>query len=135
MIKKRFILIIFSLLMTNASFAAGSGGAGDDNSITKLKDPKTRAYKVIDKAKKLEKKGKIKKAKKNYKKAFEILSEYNKKNPSEPNVLNYLGFTSRKIGNFEDAEAYYMMGLSIDPNHNGINEYFCLLYTSPSPRD
>ena len=35
MIKKAFILIIFSLLLTNASFAAGSGGAGDDNSITK----------------------------------------------------------------------------------------------------
>jgi tetratricopeptide (TPR) repeat protein len=135
MIKKKFILIIFSLLLTNTSFAAGSGGAGDDNSVKKLQDPKTRAYKVIDKAKKLEKKGKIKKAKKNYKKAFEILSKYNKKNPSEPNVLNYLGFTSRKIGNFEDAEAYYMMGLSIDPNHNGINEYLGELYLQTNRKD
>ena len=39
-----------------------------------------------------------------------------------------MGFTSRKIGNYEVAEKYYLEGLAIDPNHNGINEYLGELY-------
>ena len=33
-----------------------------------------------------------------------------------------------KLGNFKEAEKYYMEGLVIDPNHNGINEYLGELY-------
>ena len=39
-----------------------------------------------------------------------------------------MGFTTRKLGNLEDAEIYYLLGLEIDPNHNGINEYLGELY-------
>ena len=39
-----------------------------------------------------------------------------------------MGFTTRKVGNFEQAEKYYLKGLSIKPNHNGINEYLGELY-------
>ena len=46
----------------------------------------------------------------------------NSLNPDK-NTLNYLGFTTRKLGNFEDAEIYYNMGLKLNPNHVGINEY------------
>ena len=136
MFKKISVIIIISFLINNLSYSAGaSGGAEFDQSKTKLGDPKERAIKIIKKAKKLEKKGKLKKAKKKYKKAFEILSEYDKEQPSNANVLNYLGFTSRKIGNFEDAEVYYMMGLAIDPNHNGINEYLGELYIQTNRKE
>ena len=39
-----------------------------------------------------------------------------------------MGFALRKLGNFKEAEKYYMEGLSIDPKHNGINEYLGELY-------
>ena len=52
----------------------------------------------------------------------------NKEIPNQPDTLNYLGYTSRKLGNFEIAEKYYLEGLKIKPDHNGINEYLGELY-------
>ena len=45
-----------------------------------------------------------------------------------PDILNYLGFTLRKAGNFEEAEKFYLAGLEIKPDHKGINEYLGELY-------
>ena len=39
-----------------------------------------------------------------------------------------MGYTSRKSGNFEEAEKFYLKGLSLNPKHNGINEYLGELY-------
>ena len=49
-------------------------------------------------AKKYEKKGKTEKAKKRYKKAQKLLIKSNKKKPNQADTLNYLGFTTRKLG-------------------------------------
>ena len=46
-----------------------------------------------------------------------------------------MGFTSRKIGNFEKAEEFYLKGLGIKPNHNGINEYLGELYVQTNRID
>ena len=46
----------------------------------------------------------------------------------QPDVLNYMGFASRKLGRFDDALAYYGQALAIDPNHLGANEYLGELY-------
>ena len=43
-------------------------------------------------------------------------------------AANYLGFALRKLGNFEEAEKYYLLGLNIEPEHHGINEYLGELY-------
>ena len=64
----------------------------------------------------------------NFPRALEYLSKSNKKNPNQPDTLNYLGFALRKLGNFEEAEKYYLIGLNIKPDHNGINEYLGELY-------
>jgi tetratricopeptide (TPR) repeat protein len=45
-----------------------------------------------------------------------------------PDVLNYMGFASRKLGRFDDALAYYGQAIAIDPNHLGANEYLGELY-------
>jgi tetratricopeptide (TPR) repeat protein len=45
-----------------------------------------------------------------------------------PDVLNYMGFASRKLGQLDDALAYYGEALAIDPNHLGANEYLGELY-------
>ena len=39
-----------------------------------------------------------------------------------------MGFAFRKLGNFDEAEKYYLIGLNIKPDHNGINEYLGELY-------
>ena len=45
-----------------------------------------------------------------------------------PDVLNYMGFVSRKMGRYEDALAYYGEALRLDPNHLGATEYLGELY-------
>ena len=64
----------------------------------------------------------------NYEKAQALLVKSNKKKPNQAGTLNYLGFTTRKLGDFENGEKYYLLGLEIDPNHIGINEYLGELY-------
>ena len=39
-----------------------------------------------------------------------------------------MGFTTRKLGDYEKGEKYYLLGLKIEPNHKGINEYLGELY-------
>ena len=53
---------------------------------------------------------------------------YNKRKPNTPDTLNYLGFTTRKLGDYKNGEKYYLEGLAIEPNHIGINEYLGELY-------
>ena len=40
-----------------------------------------------------------------------------------------------KTGNFEKAEEFYLQGLSIKPDHNGINEYLGELYVQTNRID
>ena len=122
--KKNLLLIIifyFSFIIT--TYAATPYGV---SGTTNLK--KGAAW--IKKAKKLEAKGKMEKAKEKYTKALEYLYLANKEKMLDPDTLNYLGFASRKIGKLDDAEIYYLLGLEIDPNHIGINEYIGELYVN-----
>ena len=112
-----FLLLIFA----TQSFAAGT------NSSDKKPSYKN-AVKLIDAAKKYESKDKMDKALKRYKKAQKILLELDKKKPLQADTLNYLGFTTRKLGDFEAGEKYYLLGLQVEPNHVGINEYLGELY-------
>ena len=123
--KKKLILIfIFVFGFANYSLSAGSS----NNGSTKIKSNYEKAVSLIKSAKKYDKKGKSDKAEKRYKKAFKLLLVSNKKKPNNPDTLNYLGFTSRKLGDFEKGENYYLEGLAIEPNHIGINEYLGELY-------
>ena len=126
---KVFTLLVVTLFFSANLFAAGSSG-GDGDSGSKKLNKYDRAVKIIKSAKKLEKKGKLEKAKKRYKKANDLLHEANKKEPNKPDTLNYLGFTTRKLGDFENGEKYYLQGLAIDPKHKGINEYLGELYVA-----
>ena len=83
----------------------------------------------------MEKKDKVDKAKKLYKQAFSKLEEAYKSDKKNPDILNYMGYTTRKNGNFELAEKFYLEGLKIKPNHNGINEYLGELYVQTNQID
>ena len=127
MIKNIILLLLTYFLITSNAYSAGSGGDGGETKVKKLSSYDS-AVNRIKKAKKYEKKGKEKKAKKLYNQALKYLYKANKENPFDPDVLNYLGFTNRKVDNVKDAEVYYVMGLEIDPQHVGINEYLGELY-------
>ena len=40
-----------------------------------------------------------------------------------PDILNYKGFTNRRLGRPDEALTYYREALALDPNHRGANEY------------
>ena len=122
MIKKIFFTFLLLLLLSVNSYSAGSS----DNSKTKTNYDKAVTH--IKLAKKYEKNDKIKKANKSYEKALKLLIKSNKKKPNNPDTLNYLGFTTRKLGDYENGEKFYLEGLAIEPNHIGINEYLGELY-------
>ena len=67
---------------------------------------------------------------KRYQKAQKLLIASNAKIPNKADTLNYLGFTTRKLGDFETGEKYYLEGLAIEPGHIGINEYLGELYVA-----
>ncbi len=48
--------------------------------------------------------------------------------PNNPDVLNLMGFSKRKLGNQSEALQYYDRALSLQPNHIGANEYLGELY-------
>ena len=120
---KKISLVLFLIL-----FSAHAYSAGSDSTPKKVKSDYDKAVESIKFAKKYEKKGKVEKAKKRYQKAQKFLLKSNKEKPSQADTLNYLGFTTRKLGDFENGEKYYLQGLAIDPNHKGINEYLGELY-------
>jgi len=120
---KKIVCTFIFLLLTNFSLAAmsGDGGSNQENLYKAAK-------KLVVKAKKLEKKDKLEKALKLYSKAYDKLLKAYDKDKKNPDILNYLGFTLRKAGNFEEAEKFYLEGLEIKPDHKGINEYLGELY-------
>ena len=131
---KKIIILIFSfILIYTSAFSAGSDG-GSSSKVKKLSSYDSAVNK-IKKAKKYEKKGKDKKAQKFYNEALKYLYKANKEKPADPDTLNYLGFANRKVDNLKDAEIYYLMGLEINPNHVGINEYLGELYVITNRMD
>jgi len=131
MIKKIFTTLLFVLFTSNAI----SAGSSSDATTKKVKTNYDKAVAHVKSAKKYEKKGKLEKAKKRYEKAQKLLLKSNKKKPLQADTLNYLGFTTRKLGDYEKGEKYYLLGLEINPNHVGINEYLGELYVVTNRMD
>jgi len=133
MTMKNLLVIVFTLLLSSSLMAAGSdsssGSSSDKESLYE------DAVKLVKRAGKLEKKDKTDKAKKLYSQAFNKLEKAYKSDKKNPDILNYMGFTTRKTGNFEKAEKFYLEGLSLKPNHNGINEYLGELYVQTNRID
>ena len=132
MIKKILIITFIYLFSSVHTFSAGNGG---DGGSSKIKTNYEKAITHVKSAKKYEKKGKLEKAKKKYEKAQKLLLKSNIKKPNKPDTLNYLGFTTRKLGDYENGEKFYLQGLALDPNHIGINEYLGELYVATNRID
>ena len=127
---KKIIYIILISLISQHVYSAGS-----DSSDSSKSNYYEDAKKLVKQAGKLEKKEKNDKAKKLYSQAFKKLEKAHSSDKNNPDILNYMGYTSRKIGNFEQAEKFYLTGLKIKPDHNGINEYLGELYVQTNRID
>ena len=121
--KKLIYTLLIIVALNNNLFSAGTSSDSSDGSSNY-----TKAKNLIKAAKKYEKKGKTEKALKRYTKAQKLLLKSNEKKPLKADTLNYLGFTTRKLGDYEKGEEFYLQGLQIEPNHKGINEYLGELY-------
>ncbi len=128
--RKIFILLL-TLTLSTSLMAAGSDSSSESSKESMYED----GIKLVKRAGKLEKKDKPDKAKKLYTQAFEKFEKAYKSDKKNPDILNYLGYTSRKTGNFEQAEKFYLKGLNIKPDHNGINEYLGELYVQTNRMD
>ena len=127
MFKKTFIILI-SLFIFLQYIGVSYGASSDSDSSDSYMDQYQEAKNYVLRAKKLEEKNKIDRAKKLYSKALEKLQQAYKTDRNNPDILNYLGFTLRKTGKFDEAKKFYLAGLKIKPDHNGINEYLGELY-------
>ena len=139
--KIAFLVFVLSIFQNPLlAVEVGNDGVGSIIPKTSIAKPplKLNAYKAaekkIKKAKKYDKKGKDDKAIQLYQEALGYLYEANRLKPFDPDILSYLGLANDKIGNLDDAEIYYLLGLEIDPKHNAINEYLGKFYITTDRR-
>ncbi len=56
-----------------------------------------------------------------YQEAIEVLKLA--KNQRDPRILNYLGYSTRKLGDIEKGLTYYTAALKVDPDYTLVREY------------
>jgi Flp pilus assembly protein TadD len=59
-----------------------------------------------------------------YQDALKALGEAQKAFGPHPDVLTYIGYTYRKMGQLDRAETYYRQALAVAPGHRGATEYY-----------
>ena len=69
---------------------------------------------------------------KDWNKAIGLLNRVVADSPKNADAYNYLGYSNRKLGNRDQALAYYNHALYLDPNHRGALEYLGELYLDMS---
>ena len=144
MLKIFFFILIISIFLTN-SYSIGTNektdhASGKDGEWWKRKGPPPASkfrlgYKEYERATKLDKKGKIEKAKLKYKKALNFLLEANAENGANPDILYYLGLVSAKLGANENAEIYYLLGLEVEPKYINIYKDLGILYLTTNRKN
>ena len=139
MIKKYLILIFITFLFYGAVYSAGNNSLSDGREdLSHLADKTTnfkKGYDAVRQAKKYAKKGKVDKSKKRFNDAIKFFTLANEENINDPDILNYLGYSYKKVDDLLMAEIYYEQGLAINPEHIGINEYLGQLYVETNRID
>jgi len=65
---------------------------------------------------------------KNWAEAASSFSKVVAKNPKNADAYNYLGYSSRWLGKYDEAFAAYGKALALDPKHRGALEYSGIAY-------
>lgn len=131
MLKKLFFYIsFFSFLVVSLNVFANSSKYRDELPELQRFTDLTIGIRRINKGLKYESKGKIKKANKMYSESINFLLKANKNQDIDPDIFFYLGFAYNKLKKFDNAETYYILGLTLEPNNQYINKYLGELYLS-----
>ena len=70
-----------------------------------------------------------------YQLAIDMLHDELDNDPDNPDIMSLLGFSYRKIQNYEDALTFYEWALKAEPDHRGANEYLGELYLQTNQFD
>ena len=144
MLKNFFFILIISIFLTNSHSIGTNEKAGHatnkDGELMKRKGPPPASkfrlgYKEYERAAKLDKKGKVEKAKLKYKKALNFLLESNAENGANPDTLYYLGLVSAKLDEHENAEIYYLLSLEIESKYFDIYKDLGILYLATNRKN
>ena len=135
-INKFFLIVIFfisifskvSLLAEEDKQFDGKGGRDDLSFMSAKNNNFKKGKDSLKQALKYERKNKIKKANKKYEKALAYLVSAYQESPSSIEVINLLGFTYYKLGDFIMTEIYYHEALKIDPKDPIVNQRLGELY-------
>lgn len=111
MFNKFLLAFLLSLAVASSSWAAGS---------TSRSTPK-RTLTSYDIAERAVKAG-------NYDRAIPLLENVVARDPGNADAWNYLGFSHRKLKDYEKSLTAYEKALSINPRHKGALEYLGELY-------
>ncbi len=112
MLHKTFIglFVVLGLLIASPLWAAGGGSSYSYGSSDKLED----AQEAI--------------AAENYPRAIKYLKKAEKQDRYDADIQNLLGYSYRKLGDFDRSKTHYDKALRLDPNHLGAHEYMGELY-------
>lgn len=70
-----------------------------------------------------------------FRQAVSLLQNVVRRDPRNADAWNYLGFSERKLRNFDKSLAAYQKALDINPRHLGANEYLGELYLETGKAD
>lgn len=113
----RIVGLIAIGLIAAAGPAVAAGGGGNSGGGTKAQsaDPNfTKAVTLVEAG--------------SYGDAIPLLEKVVAAKPENADALNYLGFSYRKLEQFDMALNYYNQALELQPSHLGANEYLGELY-------
>ena len=112
-IQKLMLVTVTTLLLGFASGAHADGGGSKYE-----ESPLNPIYKMLKKEQ--------------YDEALAALSKEDQK---DADVLNLIGYSNRKLQNYDAALDYYQRALAIKPKHKGANEYLGQLYVETGQID
>jgi Flp pilus assembly protein TadD len=102
---------VLSLGLASAAMAAGSTSSSDSPAKTSDFEQGVAAVKA-----------------ENYERAIVLLQKVVAVEPENADAWNFIGFSHRKLNDFDLALPAYNKALAIDPKHLGANEYLGELY-------
>lgn len=109
------IVIVAAALLAAPALSSGGGGSGGSpmpsgsDNAGPMKPSYKNAVKLVKK--------------KRYEEAIVMLEGLLKDDPNNPDIMNYLGFSYRKLGYLDNSAAYYKAALTVKADHLGALEY------------
>jgi len=110
-----FAAVLLALTMAAPFDAAGDGGSDGSKKLPPAVNSDYQAGKEAVEAE-------------DYQRAIDHMTKVVATVPDNADALNYLGYSHRKLGRFDESLVWYQKALAADPNHRGANEYLGELY-------